>query len=73
MHISLLFILAGSWYKGDVNKEVNEDLETGNVTPQSNAYTINGQPGDLCPCSNGMWRYTHRVNKLDVVFIFWKK
>ncbi|KAM3729850.1 hypothetical protein ACB098_12G041900 [Castanea mollissima] len=55
-------LVFGSWYKGDVNKEVNEDLETGNVTPQSNAYTINGQPGDLCPCSNEStyrWQVEH--------------
>ncbi|KAK7845255.1 laccase-12, partial [Quercus suber] len=41
-----------SWYKGDVYKEVTEDLETGTFTPNLDAYTINGQPGDLCPCSN---------------------
>ncbi|KAL4653174.1 hypothetical protein ACB092_01G284000 [Castanea dentata] len=45
-------IVFGSWYKGDVNKEVAEDLEDGDLTPSSDAYTINGQPGDFCPCSN---------------------
>lgn len=44
---------AGSWYKGDVNKEVAEDLEDGDLTPSSDAYTINGQPGDFCNCSKG--------------------
>lgn len=50
---------AGSWYKGDVNKEVAEDIEDGYVPPNSDAYTINGQPGDFCPCSNGMWRHVY--------------
>ncbi|KAI4389427.1 hypothetical protein MLD38_001655 [Melastoma candidum] len=45
-----VFVLA-SWYKGDVNEEVDYDLETGQDTPRSDAYTINGQPGDFCNCS----------------------
>ncbi|KAK4590459.1 hypothetical protein RGQ29_020848 [Quercus rubra] len=50
-------IAFGSWYNGDVNKEAAEDLEDGYVPPSSDAYTINGQPGDFCPCSN---ESTHR-------------
>nr|POE88701.1 laccase-14 [Quercus suber] len=41
----------GSWYTLDVNKVVAEDLRTGADTPRSNCYLINGQPGDLLPCS----------------------
>ena len=77
-HAFLLFVLAGSWYTADVDKEVAEDLETGYVTPQSDAYTINGQPGDLCPCSSGTWRHTYRVciniifmKTSYISFIFW--
>jgi len=33
---------------------VDEALITGNDLPQSDAYTINGEPGDFCPCSKGM-------------------
>ncbi|KAI4321152.1 hypothetical protein MLD38_034570 [Melastoma candidum] len=45
-----VFVLA-SWYKGDVNAEVKYDLAEGLDTPRSDAYTINGQPGDFCNCS----------------------
>ncbi|KAM4131172.1 hypothetical protein ACJW30_01G157900 [Castanea mollissima] len=44
-------IILGSWYTVDVNKVVAEDLETGADTPRSVCYVINGQPGDLLPCS----------------------
>ncbi|GLT69264.1 hypothetical protein SLA2020_414270 [Shorea laevis] len=44
-------IVLGSWYVEDVNKLVYEDLQTGADTPRSNSYVINGQPGDLLPCS----------------------
>nr|POF24921.1 laccase-21 [Quercus suber] len=30
---------------------LDEDLEFGDDLPHSIAYTINGEPGDLCPCS----------------------
>ena len=33
---------------------LDEDLEFGDDLPHSIAYTINGEPGDLCPCSKGM-------------------
>ncbi|KAK7844864.1 laccase-14 [Quercus suber] len=45
-------LVLGSWYVGNVNEEVAEDLENGADTPRSDSYTINGQPGDFCPCSN---------------------
>lgn len=45
-------LVLGSWYVGDVNEEVAEDLENGADTPRSDSYTINGQPGDFCVCSN---------------------
>lgn len=47
-------IYAGSWYSGDLNVLVDEDLRTGDDLPHSIAYTINGEPGDFCPCSKGM-------------------
>jgi hypothetical protein len=33
---------------------VDEDLEASNALAHSNAYTINDEPGDFCPCSKGM-------------------
>lgn len=45
---------AAAWYKGDLKELVDEALETGTDLPHSNAYTINGEPGDFCACSNGM-------------------
>lgn len=44
-------IVLASWYKGDVNEVIENALESGGETNTSNAYTINGQPGDLYPCS----------------------
>ncbi|XP_059629868.1 putative laccase-9 [Cornus florida] len=46
-------IVLGSWYKEDIRKVVLEDLQTGVDIPNSDAYVINGQPGDFCECSNG--------------------
>ncbi|OWM79983.1 hypothetical protein CDL15_Pgr006287 [Punica granatum] len=46
-------MILGSWFKGDVRAMVEEDLVEGVDLPTSDAYTINGQPGDFYPCSNG--------------------
>ncbi|KAJ4840709.1 hypothetical protein Tsubulata_018898 [Turnera subulata] len=45
-------IVIGTWFKGDVMEIIDTALATGAEPEQSNAYTINGQPGDLYPCSN---------------------
>ncbi|KAJ9166864.1 hypothetical protein P3X46_021558 [Hevea brasiliensis] len=46
-------LVLGSWYTYDVNVAVEQDLAIGNGgdLPVSDAYTINSQPGDFCPCS----------------------
>ncbi|GLU16472.1 hypothetical protein SLE2022_329050 [Rubroshorea leprosula] len=44
-------IILGSWYAHDVNLLVAETLLNGGHLPISDAYTINGQPGDFCACS----------------------
>ena len=49
-------MLAGEWYKGDVMAIIDDALATGGDPNISNAFTINGQPGDLYDCSNGIWR-----------------
>ncbi|KAL6184687.1 hypothetical protein ACLB2K_046087 [Fragaria x ananassa] len=45
-------IVIASWYKGDLQARIDEAMENDENLPHSDAYTINGQPGDLCPCSN---------------------
>ncbi|PKI62379.1 hypothetical protein CRG98_017185 [Punica granatum] len=45
-------IVLSCWYKGNLRQLLAEELETGSDTPRSDAYTINGQPGDFCACSN---------------------
>ncbi|KAK9271851.1 hypothetical protein L1049_002216 [Liquidambar formosana] len=45
-------IVLGSWYTGDLYEMEFEYLSTGEIAPASDAYTINGQPGDLCKCSS---------------------
>ncbi|KAK9901844.1 hypothetical protein M0R45_001903 [Rubus argutus] len=47
-------IILGSWYTDDVNEVVAEALEDGSLTPVSDCYTINGQPGDFFAYSNGV-------------------
>jgi hypothetical protein len=49
-----LNVHAAAWYTGDLKELVDEAMLTGNNLPTSDAYTINGEPGDLCACSNGM-------------------
>ncbi|XP_031385547.1 putative laccase-9 [Punica granatum] len=46
-------IVLGSWYNGDLHKEINEDLETHADIPHSNGYLINGELGDFANCSRG--------------------
>uniref|UniRef100_A0A2N9EE45 laccase n=1 Tax=Fagus sylvatica TaxID=28930 RepID=A0A2N9EE45_FAGSY len=44
-------IVFGSWYKGDVMSLTDNASKTGGATLLSDAFTINGQPGDYKPCS----------------------
>lgn len=43
--------IAGEWWKQDIVEVYNEFLHSGTDPNISDAYTINGQPGDLYPCS----------------------
>ncbi|EOY17440.1 Laccase 14, putative isoform 3 [Theobroma cacao] len=45
-------IVFASWYKSNVMDVLNESLQTGGDPNVSDAYTINGEPGDLYDCSN---------------------
>ncbi|KAF7812464.1 laccase-15-like [Senna tora] len=44
-------IIFGEWWKDDVKKVLTEFIESGGSPRNSDAITINGQPGDLYPCS----------------------
>ncbi|KAI4346576.1 hypothetical protein L6164_007461 [Bauhinia variegata] len=44
-------IILGEWWKEDVMKVYDELVATGGFPNSSDAVTINGQPGDLFPCS----------------------
>ncbi|KAL4271924.1 hypothetical protein GQ457_13G022820 [Hibiscus cannabinus] len=46
-------LIFGTWFTYDVNKVIREILRTGKDVPISDAYIINGQPGDFCACSKG--------------------
>ncbi|KAG9157518.1 hypothetical protein Leryth_010354 [Lithospermum erythrorhizon] len=55
-------ILLGEWWKEDIRKVLQEFVASGGLPRDSDAYTINGQPGDLYPCSeNGT--YTLKVKQ----------
>ncbi|XP_059624831.1 laccase-14-like isoform X2 [Cornus florida] len=45
-------IIVLAWFVEDVNRMVSHSLKKGQDFNRSNAFTINGQPGDLNPCSN---------------------
>ena len=40
-----------SWFKGDVMEIIETALDNGGEPNKSDAFTINGQPGDLYNCS----------------------
>lgn len=44
-------IILGDWWKNDVQEVLNGFLRSGGDPQVSDALTINGQPGDLYPCS----------------------
>jgi laccase len=49
-------IILGEWWKKDVMEVLNLFRQTGGDPNISDALTINGQPGDLYPCSkSGVW------------------
>ncbi|XP_043694918.1 laccase-7-like [Telopea speciosissima] len=51
-------IILGEWWNGNVVDIENEALNTGAAPNISDAFTINGQPGDLYPCSKNN---THKL------------
>lgn len=45
------FCSPGEWWNDDVDKVEKEMLKTGAGAKVSDAYTLNGLPGPLYPCS----------------------
>ncbi|KAF8025059.1 hypothetical protein BT93_F2035 [Corymbia citriodora subsp. variegata] len=44
-------IVIAAWYTGDLKELVDEAMMNGSDLPHSDGYTINGELGDLCNCS----------------------
>ncbi len=44
-------MIAGEWWNANVVDVENEGLASGGAPNNSDAYTINGKPGDLYQCS----------------------
>lgn len=45
-------LIFGEWWKEGVDAVVNQAMQSGGALNSSDAYTINGQPGALYPCSS---------------------
>uniref|UniRef100_M1BZJ9 Laccase n=1 Tax=Solanum tuberosum TaxID=4113 RepID=M1BZJ9_SOLTU len=57
-------IILGEWWKSDIQAVVNEFLGSGGDANKSDAFLINGQPGDLYPCStNDTFKLTVEKDK----------
>ncbi|CAI9098356.1 OLC1v1034988C2 [Oldenlandia corymbosa var. corymbosa] len=52
-------IVLGEWWNANVVDVANQAQASGGAPNNSDAFTINGQPGDLFPCSSGS---TTRIN-----------
>ncbi|XP_073147661.1 laccase-14-like [Henckelia pumila] len=44
-------LLIGEWWKADIQEVMEEFLKSGGDPNNSDAFLLNGQPGDLYPCS----------------------
>ncbi|KAL6315616.1 hypothetical protein AAG906_003719 [Vitis piasezkii] len=61
-------IILGEWWKSDVNAVLNEALVTGVDPNVSDSFLINGQPGDLHPCSKSGTKFNFPFLKIEVLF-----
>ena len=46
-----LSLISGEWWNGNVIDIMNEAMASGGIPNFSDAYVINGKPGNLYPCS----------------------
>ncbi|XP_031115582.1 laccase-15-like [Ipomoea triloba] len=57
-------IILGEWWKSDIQAVLDEFLASGGGPNNSDAYLINGQPGDLYPCPvNDTYKLTVEYGK----------
>ncbi|CAM0944163.1 unnamed protein product [Alopecurus aequalis] len=69
-HKELPPIILSEWWSADVNLLLEESRRTGGEVSISDANTINGQPGDLFPCSkNGTFKAQVESGKTYLVRI----
>jgi hypothetical protein len=68
MHWPLISWNAGEWWKKDIFEIFDQFRASGADPNVSDAYTINGQPGDLYPCSKSGTMPLY--NCLDFLFYF---
>lgn len=47
----IILVSAGEWWRSDIQNVLSEFLASGGDPNISDAFLINGQPGDLYPCS----------------------
>lgn len=74
-------IILGEWFRSDVEAVLLDFMRTGGDPNSSDALTINGQPGDLYPCSSaettkfiveqGKTYMLRMVNAAMNLFMFW--
>ncbi|KAJ6806881.1 laccase-25-like precursor [Iris pallida] len=55
-------IILGEWWNADVVEVENEALQSGGLPNNSDAFTINGRPGDLIRCSN---KHTYKIEVVE--------
>lgn len=51
MELKIIFVIVGEWWNANVIDVEQQAVATGGAPNLSDAYTINGWPGDLYPCS----------------------
>lgn len=51
LNLKPYLMCAGEWWRSDIQAVLTEFLQSGGDPNNSDAYLINGQPGDLYPCS----------------------
>ena len=68
-----IFDYAGEWWKQDILAIYDETIFTGGAPNVSDAFTINGQPGVLYPCSKPGQRFLKfYMYRLFIKFIFYQ-
>lgn len=70
--VFIIFFLSGEWWNANVIDVENEVLASGGSPNNSDAYTINGQPGDLYPCSKKRTYIINTKCNEKVILVFLK-